>query len=361
MRGVLVKPAIIAGVLLAGLLGPSARSAELPEEVISVGPADAVRHVRVRGTVDLPVFRPVLDAFSRAFPYLRIDYEQWLANDLNIRTAQECAAGVSGADLVINSGVDQLLKLVNDGCARPHRSEVTDTLPQEANWRDEIFAISSEPGVIIYDRTRIAEAEVPHTRFALIDLLRPADSRFAGRVATYDIEASGAGYILAFADSMQATTFGSLIEAFGRSGAVATCCSAELIGGVQSGTYLIGYNVLGSYAAARAADDPTLGVVMPEDYTIVLARAAMIPKAAANPDDAGAVIDFLVGPDGREAMEAAHLLLTDDGDARGGQLRPVPLSPVLLVAVDAATRQQFLARWRNAFPAPRPPKPGGDG
>ena len=35
----------------------------------------------------------------------------------------------------------------------------------------------------------MAAAEVPRSRFDLIDLLRPEDSRFRGRIATYDIEA----------------------------------------------------------------------------------------------------------------------------------------------------------------------------
>ena len=93
----------------------------------------------------------------------------------------------------------------------------------------------------------------------ILDLLRPADSRYAGRVATYDIKDSGVGYLFAFADSQAATTFGGLIEAFGRSGAVATCCSAEIIDAVASGRFLAAYNVLGSYALARAAVDPRIG------------------------------------------------------------------------------------------------------
>ena len=93
---------------------------------------------------------------------------------------------------------------------------------------------------------RVTDDQVENVR-ALVASIPP------GRVATYDIEASGLGYLFAFADSQQATTFGSLIEAFARSGAVATCCSTEIIDGVASGRYLVGYNILGSYALDRAA------------------------------------------------------------------------------------------------------------
>ena len=70
--------------------------------------------------------------------------------------------------------------------------------------------MTREPAVIVYNRDLVSPDEAPRSRFDLIDLLRPAGSRYAGRVATYDIEASGIGYLFAFADSQQATTFGSL-------------------------------------------------------------------------------------------------------------------------------------------------------
>ena len=150
---------------------------------------------------------------------------------------------------------------------------------------------------------------MPLSRFRLIDLLRAEDGRYDGKVATYDIEQSGLGYLFAFADSQQATTFGGVIEAFARSHAVTTCCSAEIIDGVASGQYLIAYNVLGSYALARADKDPNIAVVAPSDYTLVLSRAALIPKRAANPGDAGALIDFLLSDEGRRALAAEHLVL----------------------------------------------------
>ncbi|PJN95077.1 iron-binding protein, partial [Amaricoccus sp. HAR-UPW-R2A-40] len=195
-------------------------------------------------------------------------------------SAEACRTGAPEADLLMSSAVDQLVKLVNDGCAQPHRSLQTEALPPSANWRDELFGVTWEPAVIVYNADLVPPAEVPRSRFDLIDLLRPEGSRYAGRVATYDIEASGVGYLFAFVDSQQATTFGSLIEAFGRSGAVATCCSAEIIEAVATGRYLVAYNVLGSYALAQAARDPRISVVAPEDYTLVLRRGVVIPRAA---------------------------------------------------------------------------------
>jgi ABC-type Fe3+ transport system substrate-binding protein len=344
---------------LIGCLGPVPGAAQ--EAAARYGADEGTRQMLVRGTTDIEAFAPVLRAFAGTVPGLRITYEQWGSNDLYRRTDTACRGGGGAvADMIVSSAVDQQVKLVNDGCAQAHRSDLTERLPPSANWRDELFGVTREPAVIVYNGELVAAAEAPRTRFDLIDLLRPEGTRFAGKVATYDIEASGLGYLFAFADAQQATTFGSLLEAFGRSGAVATCCSAEILDGVADGRWLIAYNVLGSYALARAARDRRIAVVAPHDYTLILARAAMIPTGAREPAMAGAFIDFMLSGDGQRALAASRLVVSfgeaegadlDFSDAAESTLRPIPLSPALLVGLDQQKRALFLGRWRASFGA----------
>jgi ABC-type Fe3+ transport system substrate-binding protein len=353
-----MKMALSALAVLAALTAPpAARAQGAAEEVASYGLANAPTRLLVRGATDLEVLAPVLEAFVARRPGVRIDFEEWNTNQLNQLAEAACRGEIPAADLFISSAVDQQVKLVNDGCAQPHRSAATDALPAEENWRSEVFGITSEPTVIVYNRALVPPDEAPTSRFDLLDLLRPEGSRYAGRVATYDIEASGVGYLFAFQDSQQATTFGSLIEAFGRTGAIATCCSAEIIDGVARGRYLVAYNVIGSYALARAEENPDLAVIAPRDYTLVLHRAALIPKHAANPATAGELIDFLLSAEGREVLATRHLLV-EPGDAElplpPGVLaapRSIPLSPVIMVGLDQQKRAQFLELWRRTFAA----------
>lgn len=341
---------------------PSAALAEVtPEAHRSYGAQTAPQHLLVRGTTDLALFDPVLQLFAADHPEVWIDYEQWGSNDLYNRAVAACAGEGEAADLVISSSVDQQVKLVNDGCAQSHRSAATDALPPAFNWRDEVFGITREPAVIVYNRALVPAQDVPQSRFGLIDMLRSQASRYDGRVATYDIEESGLGYLFAFADAQQATTFGSVIEAFSRAHAVTTCCSAEIIDGVASGKYLIAYNILGSYAFARAEQDRNIAVVAPTDYTLVLSRAALIPSRATHPAVAGVLIDFLLSPEGRHALAREHLYLEaaemrGDGllDPEDGEsyLRPIPLSPVLLAGLDQQRRAHFIQLWRGTFAKP---------
>ena len=347
---------IRAAVLAMALASPLAASAQtVPVARASYGPPDAATRLLVRGATDIAFFGPTLAAFSVTRPDSAIEFEEWNTNELNQMAEATCRGDGQAADLLISSAVDQQVKLVNDGCARPHVSEATAALPRAENWRNEVFGVTSEPVVIVYNRRFVPANEAPASRFDLLDLLRPEDSRYAGRVATYDIEASGVGYLFAFEDSQQATTFGSLLEAFGRTGAIATCCSAEIIDGVASGQYLLAYNVLGSYALARAAEDPDLVVVAPQDYTLVLHRAALIPKRAKNPEAAGDLIDFLLSAAGRKALAESHLLVEPGGkdllltsDAASA-LRSIPLSPVLMVGLDRQKQARFFELWQKTF------------
>ncbi|HEY3149057.1 MAG TPA: ABC transporter substrate-binding protein [Dongiaceae bacterium] len=311
----------------------------------------------IDGSTDTAVFAPILEAFAKRVPDLAIRYREITTNELNDLAERGCSGAEPAADLVVSSSIDQQVKLANDGCAQPNHSALVKALPGWAKWRDEVVGLTYEPAVIVYNRDLVPPAQVPQSRFDLIDLLRPDDNPFTGRIATYDIERSGVGYLFAFMDAQQATTFGRLIEAFGRNKVVATCCSAEIIDAVASGRFLIGYNMLGSYALARAANDRRIGIVAPTDYTLVLARAALIPKRARNAELARRFIDFALSEDGRRLLTESGLIVSFDEAGEGFSslsgavptLRPIALSPVLLIGLDQQTRDNFLALWRSSL------------
>lgn len=336
----------------ASLLGFSALAQEGSADF---GATDVDQTLLIRSTTDIAAFEPLLDAFAAIHTDVSVRYEQWGSLDLYDLSAADCRARTSAADLVISSAVDLQVKLVNDGCAQSYRSALTDQLPDTRNWRDELFGLTFEPAVIIYNRQVLGGQTLPRSRFDLIDGLRPEGSLLSGRVATYDIEESGLGYLFAFVDSQQANTFGRLLESFGRSGAIATCCSAEIIDAVSNGTYLIGYNVLGSYALSRAETDPNIGVMTPGDYTLVLSRGAYIPKRASNSGAARRFVDFALSDSGRAALKKTRLIVNFEGDdadlelpgGAAANLRLIALSPRLLVGLDQHKRKIFLDLWRR--------------
>lgn len=304
----------------------------------------------VRSTTDYGILRPVLAAFAQANPGVAITYEQWGSNALHAHSLAACAGEAPQADVVFSSAIHQMVDLVNRACGSPYRSDLTAALPPSRVWRDELWGITNEAAVMIYNTALVPAGDVPRTRFALLDLMRQQGGTYRGKIATYDIEASGLGYLFAFADSQEASTFGALLEGFARTGAVATCCSAEIIRAVAEGRYLIAYNVLGSYVDTNPQSN--IGVIRPEDYTLFLSRAYMIPRGAAHPAQAGALLDFLLSPAGQRLLAQSKLVDRIDGEDSGlpdSARRDIAIEPSLLVAGDQHRRVRFIGQWRSAF------------
>lgn len=354
-RGRLIRRGVLAALALLGFAEqPAAQEATA---LFGASEDRAAQTLVIHGSADIAPFSAVLEGFVAATPGLRIVYEQRSTNDIYARAALACARGEASADLLISSSIDQQIKLANDGCAQPWRPQGSGAPPPWARWRDEVVGLTREPAVMVYNRTLVPAERAPRSRFDLIDLLRSRELDFEGRIATYDIEGSGLGYLFAFADAQQATTFGRLIEAFGRNRVAVETSSAALIEGVARGDYLIAYNILGSYALARAAEDPTLAVVAPTDYTLILSRAAVVPKGASSPETASAFIDFALSAYGQALLRSSGLVVDIDEDARfqrdesgrvSAILQPIVFSPVLLVGLDREKRRIFVETWRSA-------------
>ena len=308
----------------------------------------------LRSTTDIAIFGPVIESFVAIHPDISVLYEQWGSNDLYDQSLSDCAENQSGADAILSSAVHQMVDLVNSNCAHSYQSELTAQLPDTRQWRNELWGLTEEPAVIIYNTELLDPDLIPRSRFDFLDLMRQNPYEYNGRIATYDIEASGLGYLFAFSDSAEATTFGAMLEGFARSGAVATCCSARIIQAVSDGEFLIAYNVLGSYV--QNAGIPNVGVILPEDYTLFLSRGYMIPRHAVHHNAAQQLLDYMLSNTGQRVISRMGLIYPDD-PAENGLLpsakRFIPLSLPLLVAVDHHAKERFIDYWRDTFAALR--------
>lgn len=319
-------------------------------ELVPAAAGEAATALVVRSTTDYLILRPALQAFVAKNPMVSVIYEQWGSNALYANSLSACKGEVAQADAVFSSAIHQMVDLVNRACASPYRSDLTAALAPSRIWRDELWGVTHEAAVIIYNTSLVPESEVPRTRFALLDLMRQRGQTYQDKIATYDIEASGLGYLFAFADSLEATTFGALLEGFARSRAIATCCSAEIIKRVATGRYLIAYNVLGSYVDAIASEN--IGVIKPEDYTLFLSRAYMIPRGARNPAASADLLDFLLSSEGQSVLAKSKLVDLEDSEATGLPIsarRDIRIEPTLLVAGDQHRRLRLIGQWRSTF------------
>ena len=324
--------------------------------------AAAVREggkVVVYAATDRDVIQPIIDAFEAQHPGIRVDYQDMNSSDLYRRVVAEAAHG-GGVDVVWSSAMDLQVKLVNDGYAQRYRSAETASLPAWAVWKDEAFATTYEPAALVYSKRGLRPQEVPDTHAALIRLLAEQPERFRGRLATYDPERTGLGLLLHSQDAQaNPTAFWQLARTMGAGRVELHTSTAAMLARIASGEVLIGYNLLGSYAYARAQTDPAIGVVWPRDYTLVLSRVAFIERRAPHPAAAGLWLDFLLSAQGQSlfAKRAGLFSIRDDAGGRvaglrqqlGPAFRPIPLGTALLAYLDQIKRRDFLREWEAAM------------
>lgn len=311
--------------------------------------------LHIYGTTDGPLFSSFIRAFQTLNPGIAVRYEELesgavfngvIHDDLNPK-----------ADLIISSAVDLQMKMANDGYALAYASPYLEGLPDWAHWRDEVFGFTFEPAVIVYNRRLMAADEAPHTHLQLAKLLEGQKQRFMHKVGTYNIATSGVGYVMATHDELISSNFWRLTNAFAAVKAQLSASSPEVLSALESGDIAIAYNLLGSYAFARALINPDLVVIVPDDYTLVLARSAIIPRTSRQPEAAKRFVDFLLSRQGQEiaAGETGFGAIMPEVSGRftqqsimkmgQGAFQPIAMTPTLLVAYDHQKRAQFLRVW----------------
>ena len=350
-----------AAMLVAALGIAPAALAQSSNELIAAAQKEG--KLTIYGVTDNEQANHLIREFRAMYPAIQVEYSNMSTTELYNRFISEMAAG-SSADVTWSSAMDLQVKLVNDGYAQPHKSAETAKLPDWANWKNEAFGTTYEPIGFVYNKRLLPAADVPQTHADLVKLLNTETDKFKGKVNTYDPEKSGVGFMLVTQDKQaNAAGFSDLQKALGAVQTKMQASTGTMMERIASGENLLGYNLNIAYAQTRAQKDPSLGMVMPKDYTLVLSRVMFISKGARNPNAAKLWLDFVLSKKGQEiiANKADLYAIRPDVDGEhtaaglkkqlGDALRPVPIGTGLLTYLDQAKRLEFLKQWNSTVKA----------
>lgn len=316
----------------------------------------AKRELTIYSTLDEGLAAPMITAFQAQNPDVAVRYEDLLTGAIRDRVREETDGAGATADFVFSSGMDLQMSLANDGYAQAVSPPAAQDWPDWAQWQDMAYALTFEPAVLVYHRPSFPDG-APQSRLALMDWLRAQPPAAGGAVGTYDITQSALGYLFLARDEERFADIWTLIRAMAKAGLEVFPTSQDIIDRVADGRLKLGYNILGSYAADQARQRPEIGLVLLKDYTVVVSRVAIVPRAARNPELGEAFLAFLMSREGQEVLArklrlpAVSLEVSDGNSARmmqailGPQLQPVGVSPGLLVYLDQAKRKRLLRRW----------------
>ncbi len=254
--------------------------------------------------------------------------------------------------------MDLQIKLVNDGYAQKYRSPERGALPRWAVWKDEAFGVTAEPIVFAYNIPAFQNHRLPRDHSQLLRMIEQDPSFFRDRIVTYDPEHSAAGYLYLRQDQQANGDTWQMVRAMGSLGLSTTASTDQMLTGISQGRWVMGYNAIGSYALERERTDPKIGIIVPQDYTLVMSRIALITADAPHPAAAKLFLDFLLSRSGQTLLARSwmHPVRSDVPVPKALKLdqvqtRAIRVGPALLVNLDRLSRTQFYKRWRESVAA----------
>jgi iron(III) transport system substrate-binding protein len=314
----------------------------------------------IYSTTDAASSNPLVTDFEKLYPGIKVEYSDLNSTELYNRFIAEVAAGSGTGDLIWSSAMDLQVKLVNDGLALSYASPEIPALPKWAVWKNEAYGTTYEPIAFVYNKRLVPEADVPQSHVDLLKLLTTKPDAYKGKVTAYDPERSGVGYLFVTEDVKYFPQAWDLFKALGKVGAKFYTSAGAMLERTASGEHTIAYGIFGSYALARSQKNPSLGVVLPKDYTLVTSRVAFISKQAKHPNAAKLFLDYLESKRGQEIVANKALLYSLRGDVTGeatakrvaelvgDKARPVAINADLLANLDQKKRLEFLKKWQAA-------------
>jgi iron(III) transport system substrate-binding protein len=315
----------------------------------------------VYSSTDSASAEPLLQDFKTLYPGIQVEYNDLNTTEIYNRFVAEAAAGGGTADFLWSSAMDLQLQLVNNGNGQTYISPEAAQLPKWAVWQNQAYGTTFEPVTMTYNKRLLPQDAVPSSHADLIRLLKEKSAVFKGKIATFDPEKSGVGFLMMTQDLKVFPAFWDLVKGLGSAEAKVYTSTGAMLEKVSSGEHTLAYNIIGSYGLLRQQKDPSIGLVFPKDYTLAFSRIAFIPKGARNPNAGKLFLDYLLSKRAQTIMAMKSLIYALRGDVEGQAtaanlakemgkaLKPIEVSADLLAALDKNKRLEFLKHWQEAL------------
>lgn len=304
---------------------------------------------------------PLLQDFKSVYPFLQVEYNDLNTTEIYNRFVAESAAGSGGADLLWSSAMDLQLQLATKGHALTYASPEGAGLPKWAVWQNQAYGTTFEPVSIAYNKRLLPADAVPQTHADFVRLMKEKPNVFKDKIATFDPEKSGVGFLMMTQDAKVFPQFWDLAKGLGASGAKLYTSTGAMLEKVGSGEHYLAYNIIGSYVLLREKKDPSMGLVLPKDYTLAFSRIAFISKTATHPNGAKLFLDYLLSKRGQTVMSDKALVYSIRPDVEGKvtasalnkelgkAIKPISVNTEILAGLEQHKRLEFMKQWQGAL------------
>jgi iron(III) transport system substrate-binding protein len=315
----------------------------------------------IYSSTDSASAEPLLQDFKSLYPFLQLEYNDLNTTEIYNRFVAESAAGTGTADLLWSSAMDLQLQLATKGSALTYASPEISGLPKWAVWQNQAYGTTFEPVSIAYNKRLLPADAVPQSHTDLLRVLKEKPDVFKDKIATFDPEKSGVGFLMMTQDAKVFPQFWDLVKLLGSSGVKVYTSTGAMLEKVGSGEHYLAYNIIGSYVLLREKKDPSMGLILPKDYTLAFSRIALISKTARSPNAAKLFLDYLLSKRGQTVMSEKALVYSIRSDVTGHitaagltqdlgkALKPISVNTDILAGLEQNKRLEFMKQWQSAL------------
>ena len=248
------------------------------------------------------LFKPVVDAFNKTHPEIKVTLLSGSNGQLAARLLEESAN--PQADVLVNSDVLNMVDLASKGVFQPNPSKVVAAVPSEYRAEDGAWAaLTLRPRVIMYNTNLVKPEEVPQSVFGL------TDPKWKDQVGSAD---STNGALMANLAVMR-SIFGEaktseFVQALVGNGTKFFGGHTEVRKAVGAGELKLGWVNHYYYYLSKAEGAP-VGIVYPDMKDaglIVNSTNVGIIKGAKNESAARIFVDFLLSAEGQRVFAEAN-------------------------------------------------------
>jgi iron(III) transport system substrate-binding protein len=337
----------VAAVSAVAAVGVSARELSDPATVAAAPKGDLV----IYGNPPLAQLRPVLDAFSKANPRVKVKYNEQDSNVSFAKYRAENAQHARTADVIIASSPRAWVN--NKRIALPFKPAGANQYPRWLTQFPGVLVLTPDPAVSVYNKKTLPSNRVPHSFAELQAYVKKYPNLFKKKIATFDVKHQF-GY----------SAFWAFVKRRGWGG-------LDLLGPASKpqadGTSIVKQVVTGAsnYAffesgIVRTALTGNLGKLAGwtymKDFTPLVPRGIAITKGVRNRPAAKAFLNWLYSVPGQKALCRSGFTAFRRGVNCPSSLasveRAVGKKNTYLVPFNrsiASDYDKFVARWHRAF------------
>ncbi|MEU4932590.1 hypothetical protein AB0G54_39895 [Streptomyces yokosukanensis] len=167
----LAAGAALAGCSSGGASGSSTASPAPPASPAAVTDLVTRSHKEsgliVYGNTPAAVMKPLLDAFTKAYPWIRPAYSQLSDNQVFSKYQSEHAQSARSADLLISDSIPQVLQGEHNGLFADVTPQGLDKFPAFTDQGQGVYVMSPDPVLVTWNTKLVHGAKVPTSYAAL--------------------------------------------------------------------------------------------------------------------------------------------------------------------------------------------------